>query len=274
MDFAATKGQTVAELKVSSVEEINNMVDDEVVYSFVGKVKGSGKYFPPKPDDSTGVGFQVVTLLDTAGKSVKAVFKGQEPVNNMDGKPVVLTAYHGDRGWSGLKAKDNQYKKQDGQQVTERVLWVTKTATVAFSGSTPTQMALPPQKPQGGPIQPQETASEQIIEQVKAARIHVAKLVNLQDLILDGVMALAQRAAERGYTLGPDHLQAVCSTMFITMDRGGWLERMPVAPVQKYVSLLKHKTPAPAPQPAPVVGPEDPFAPGMGSDNVDYGVMP
>jgi hypothetical protein len=265
MDFAATKGEDMADLKVSSVADIKNMVDDEVVYCFQGKLKDAGKFFPPDPNDSTKGSFQIVTLLDPTGQSIKSVVKGHDEITKaVFGKPVSLTAYHGDRGWSGLKAKDNKYNKKDVGEVVERVLWITKTATIDFSGATPTQMPLPASKPVVAPPAAPQSVSSDAVEHVKAARIEIAKRVNLQDLILDGVMALAVRANERGYTMGADHMQAVCSTLFISMERAGFVERMPVGPVQQYVAKAK----APAPKPQPVD--DDPFAPGTGSDDISY----
>ena len=165
----------MADLKVSSVADIKGMVDDEVVYQFNGKIKDAGKYFPAKPDDSTSVGFQIITLLDNSGGIIKGVFKGQEEITQaLWGKPVTLTAYHGDRGWSGLKAKDNSYKKREsGEEVKERVLWVTKTANVTFSGAPATQIPLQPSKPAVGPPQTQETGTAEILTNIKETRKEV-----------------------------------------------------------------------------------------------------
>lgn len=99
------------------------MPDDGIVYAFKGTVKSMTSYYPAK--DAESQSFQVVTLL-AGGKEIKATVRNREEFpKEWKGKPIYLLSHQGNKGWSGVKAKDNDYKGK-----TERVLWVTASAEV------------------------------------------------------------------------------------------------------------------------------------------------
>ena len=75
--------------------------------------------------------FQNGTLKDATGE-MRITFKDRDEVSpSLRGKKITLLSYQGDKGWSGVKTKSEEYKG-----VTSRVLWVTPTAELAEGSGT------------------------------------------------------------------------------------------------------------------------------------------
>lgn len=113
--------------QVVKLSDIATMDDDDVIKAVKGTLT---KLYPRK----SGVGdngpwsFESGELSD--GKtSVKITFKDREALpKEMKGRQIYILAYHGEKGWSGVKKKTDDYKPENPVPM----IWVTKTAEVTL----------------------------------------------------------------------------------------------------------------------------------------------
>lgn len=139
---------------MTKVAEVFDMEADTVIQAIKGTLKTLWKPKTGAGDDGNKWSFQNGAIADGADE-IKVVFKDREEVpQSAKGKPITLMAFHGERGWSGVYANDNEYPKGSGKFTRE--LKVTKTAEVVIgvgsvsqpsdnNGDEPQQEA-PPQR--------------------------------------------------------------------------------------------------------------------------------
>lgn len=126
------------------------MPDDGIVYAFKATVKSMTDFFPAKDEQSQS--FQALTLF-SGGKEIKCILKNREAFpKEWKGKSIYMLAHQSDKGWHGVKSKDNDYKGK-----IERVLWVTKAAEITLAADYEAGTA-PEPRMQGGTTQDSQNA--------------------------------------------------------------------------------------------------------------------
>lgn len=111
-------------MQVTQLEEVLQMPNDAVIYALKGKVK---KIYKPKEGvrDTDGKPFRFQDVMVTNDRiTIKTTFKDRDILpNSWQGHWIYLLAHQGDRGWTGIKAKFDDYKKAN-------IVWVTPTAEI------------------------------------------------------------------------------------------------------------------------------------------------
>lgn len=202
-----------------------------------------GKYF-------SGVGekgpwsFQSVALQDQSGK-VETKFKGRDELDaTCVGKVMFIVANNGDRGLTGIKAMDDDYKGK-----VTRIALITPSAEVTFGKgdwnegdntkqATPAaaQQARQPEPParddypggdeppQDGEAQPAEPAKDKSWDAIKHDVNRIRKL-HLLCCAAAAHNALALHKA--GIAVGDEFMQATTATIFIEACKRGGVATMP-----------------------------------------------
>lgn len=117
--------------EVSSVADILDLDRDDTIKRFDAKIV---KMFPPKTgkNNKGEWSFQHLTCQDSQGDEIKVTLKDRDELpSSFKGKQVTFIAHQGKNGWTGLYAKDDDYKDKENP---ERILWVTATAEIVKSG--------------------------------------------------------------------------------------------------------------------------------------------
>ena len=247
--------------QVFTIPQIKAAEDDAIIYAFKGTCKSFTKYYAADPNDTTSQSMQIATF--TEGKdSITVKFRNRDSLPAAwKGKTIWVLANHGDKGWTGVKAKDNE---RNGE--VERILLVTRSAEVgpnpdpARGQSEPAEEAPSESATDQAPARaPAPAAARASVSDPDKARAHMkcelAKYANAMLLVIAAVKHVSQRAlAEQGVEIPAEQFQAMCSTFFIKADRQGLIDGLPIKPVQ--VTTLAKATeaaakPAPAPKPEP-----------------------
>lgn len=106
------------------------MEDGLPIPAVSGLLKSLGK---PKSGTTNGKDWFIQTGELTDGKrSVKLFFSNceTEVPRNLLGKRILIEGFHGDKGWAGVYAEDNEYKGE-----TTRQIKITKAGTVSLADS-------------------------------------------------------------------------------------------------------------------------------------------
>ncbi len=112
-------------MKVTTSNEAFDMPDDAPVFAFKGTVKTVLKYNTGENEHGKW-SFQSLVLVDPSGVEINAKLKDRDTFPaNLKGKLVYFLSHQGDKGWSGVKTKDDTFKGN-----TTRILWITPTAEV------------------------------------------------------------------------------------------------------------------------------------------------
>lgn len=115
-------------MKVNTVSDLLEMSEGTVPEAFRGKIKS---VFRPSTGEGKNGQYHMQKMLVTDGQStIEVMFDGRAEVSRqMEGSEVYCIASRGNRGLSGLKRKENNYKGKITQQV-----WVYDSADVSFNG--------------------------------------------------------------------------------------------------------------------------------------------
>jgi len=253
------------QLKPSSLKEITEMQDDQVVFAVQATFDYVGPFYPAKPGDANSQSFQKVAFRQGDFK-LKALFRNRDEVpKSAVGKPVIMTAYHNDKGWFGLKSKDNTYTAKKGtpeaHEVTERVLLVTQTATIVPGGyaaapsSTATTQAgkmapAPRSAPNSAPLAQSDPADR---EHVMRSRQYLARSANAYILAAHTAKHVKAEMEKEGVELD---VQALATTFFLNISgsfqtRPELVSEMPVRSVVPIIASIKGGGSAPPPAPPP-----------------------
>ena len=257
--------------KVSSVKEIKESEDDATIYAFKAVVKSMTKYFPAKEGDEKSQSFQIVTMK-SGSDEIKAILRNRDPFPPaLANQAVYFLAYHGDKGWSGLKAKDNTYK-----DTTERVLWVTRTAEVVpavdyerqATETPPTAQKPPTSQPGGddGEAWP-DTATPDADRKSREISWQMAMEESRKTLgRCTNAMRLSLRAAENvrslylkdtGLNLSSEHFRVITSTFFMSLRDAEIVQWLPSGPVKLEGGGNGHAKPEPKPEPPKAIEVDD-----------------
>lgn len=118
--------------KTLTVEDIKDLEGDSIVHRFTGKVV---KLYDQKSGENKNGEWtlQNLEMEDDEGDKIKVTLKDREELSKrMRGKELTLLAHRGNKGWSGVYAKDDDYHDKKNP---DRILWVTSSAEIVEAGS-------------------------------------------------------------------------------------------------------------------------------------------
>ncbi len=248
--------------KVSTIEEVREMDIDTIIHAYKGKVVDIWKGKRGVGDEGAAWSFQNCEVQDATKNKIRVTFKDRDEVPvNVKGKEIQILAHQGKKGWSGIYASDDEYKGK-----VNRIVWVTKSAEVIIGGKTmgesesaepdepqersaapkakktaPTRQNAPESHPEAGKGTPesdyepvkQTSAASATDPAVKDLRQHLAKSSNCMLQCIKAAAYVAGTSADKlGITLSPDQFQAITSSFWISSDRAGLIDALPVKPIE------------------------------------------
>lgn len=240
-------------MKTYPIHQLLNFPTGTHIEAFTGEILHVGKYFFGTTNDRDW-SLQDLKVRDPNGDEIVVTLdKKDELDKSWQGRPVLFTAYHGDRGMSGIIVEDHT----DRRNKTFRRLRITKTGDIAEGndnhrngpGQSQTRQS-PQQRPQnapqgrqnapqgtqqgrqgqGGQSQPQnrqQTAGNgqgqaqakqgmSPAEAVKRVKTKVAKLNTLRSICYDAAVARAHQTKKlHGHTTAEGGIGAESTTLFI-----------------------------------------------------------
>lgn len=129
--------------KFYSISEIMRLRHEGIVEGVRGTVKimWPSKGGTTKGRDARPWSIQNFILQDGRDE-IKVVLKDRDELDEREwkGREIVIEAKHGSRGWTGIQAKDDDYKPEK----IERILWVTPTAIITAGNDGGHQRNDPP----------------------------------------------------------------------------------------------------------------------------------
>lgn len=245
---------------VSTISEILTLPDDAPVYAFKGVPVWKSKHFPPK-DPEKGASFQAVEF-QMGQQKIRAMFRGCDPFpEELMNKLVYLNANHGSRGWTGLKAKDQEpskAQKEKGNTADERVLWVTPSAHVTIASAvTEKEKATTTTKATHRAPSSKEAGTADDRSNLGVALQNAAQSAHAL-IIARKAAAHACRKSEKldpDFPVTPEFFQAATMSIFIRMDRTGAIATMPIRDI---VPMLEERLQGGTAEAAPEPEPEPP----------------
>lgn len=243
--------------KVYSTNEVINLPPDSPVPCFKGKLVS---LWPAKSgqNERGDWSFQNGEVKDGLGKTIRFTLKDRAALKAPNGAEIVFICHSGNRGLTGVKAKDDEYKGK-----SQRVLWVTSTAEVLINGrpdgnpdashETGQERSEGPgqgddnvpmgDEPDNGGARAHGTQDSSQHEQqqneprekkdypVAEAKIYLARCANLMILIRRAA-AFVEENSKALVETSPDSFQALCATFWINITKEtNLLDRMPVKPI-------------------------------------------
>jgi hypothetical protein len=252
--LATNKQRTKAERKfnmpkVTSMKEVGDLDDQMPIALVRGKVTQIFKAKRGPGDDGNPWSFQNLKLKDATGER-KVVLKNRDDVP-MDwrGKEIVIEGHHGEKGWSGIYASDNEYNGKTTREIkvtgSAGVFLASEVRDSESSSQAPSQKAPPAaangsktaSAPAVGSEQPDKRATQ--LQAIKAAKSKAARLANLFTIAIDAVEAIVVphwNEAIGSDTMSEDQHQAAISTLFIAMQRDGLDTDLPVKKLEDVIA--------------------------------------
>jgi hypothetical protein len=230
--------------KVFSVQDVQEADADSIVNAFKGKII---KIWDAKTGESKmgEWSFQRMVLQDAAGDEITCTMKDREelPPGKWKNQKVSIVAYHGDKGWSGLYAKDDEYKDE-----TTRVLWMTKTAKIVKAGSAeeddsdgngdddsppekthkPVKHKKPSQSDNDSDDSDDSDSADDPRKAIRSAKQYLMRICNLYGLCLDvGKILGAAHEQRNGMNMDGDQYSRMVTTLFIAANSAGFADELP-----------------------------------------------
>ena len=258
-------------MRVVTIAEVLAMGPDEIVPCVHGKITA---IFGAKAgtSDKGNWSFQNGEIMDASDK-IRITLKDRAVLGNeWKGKTVYITCKQGEKGMTGIKRKDEEYRGQ-----TKPILWVTPTAEITVAAPTaetppPASSAPPPASPPARGIEstpPTAPPRQQAPSAGKPASdgvLKVRKSFNrLANLYLHAMHA-AQYVADTWGVMTPDQFQHCATTLFISADRRMLDADLPIGPFD----AGKRAPAPPAPPAPPSPPPTTPAAPSPTDDDCPF----
>lgn len=158
---------------------------------------------------------------------------------NFKDKLVQISCRQGDKGWTGVKVKLNEYDGKDGEKVSNLVLWVTKSAEIELldeSASRPADSE-PPSGPSGR--QPPRTPST---DPKGTPKVLISKIANMMITCQGAALVVAKEIGIGAEEIA--RIDQIRTTLFIQASYDKLYFQFP--PLGG-----KEKPPAPPPPPPP-----------------------
>lgn len=229
-------------MRVIDVSDIGQFDDGEVIPSLRGKITQT---YERKTGSKDGKPWSVQNAMfqDATGKIRFSVW-GHEDIKPWTGKEVTLSAHKSDKGLTGLFAEDNTYKEK-----TTRQIRMTASGKIELADTlTGTTNKLESTKP--------ETRVElDSGDAVKDAKRSAMQAANAFEIAL-GASKYVRTQYDLEYgenSMTDEQFQAITSSIFISLDRKGFVDKLPKAP-------LEPQKPKQEQQPAPSKDEEPPDA--------------
>lgn len=260
MGRAALTEQESTMSKISTFAEIREMSTDTVIEVVKGKV--ATVYARKTGDGENGPwSFENLELTNPAGEKMRVVLKNRDPFDKtMKGRTIAIMAFHGDRGWSGVYAADNDYKGK-----VTREIKVTGTAEIAVMDGVqnPSEQVADNRQANPEPSRaPQAQFSPAAAGATKSAKIFIAKRISGMKICLKSACLIRDEfEALTSEKMSEGQLQAITSTLFITGDRSGIFDQLPndldYGTLEARVKQPDKPNPPPPPPPEELPEPED-----------------
>jgi hypothetical protein len=249
---------------IVALSEIKGMEDDMPVTGLKGKIAKVWKWRNGK-DGEREWSFQDVELTD-GEVTVTVTLKNREQLaESWKGKQVHILAKHGEKGWTGLRTKFDDYKKKNVVLMTPSAEIV---ATANLMDSAPTGAVeqppeedgdLAPQRPPARPAPAQRTAAQATTagqtDSYRQARALAGKCLNAHKIAIDAAINWAGYVATKhGVTVPFDQVCTHATSIFIKLDRAGVVEELPTGPIAE----IEPKSPKIVPPPEPPAEPATP----------------
>lgn len=253
----------MSDVPCTPIKDIANLPAEATVYKVRGTIKSIWKASSGENEHGTW-SFQSLILKDATGE-IKVKLKGREAMALGDkGKEIEIAAYHGDKGWSGLKTMDDDGGKPN--EPLKRILLATKTADIAFiaDGGRPAQQPAPAKTEQPAPQQqrpqtkqrqpdtepepdreltPEEREAQKAEAEaqrkradkkaVNNARHFYMQAGNAYLLALDAAQWIRKQAAEREKPMefSDAETKEIATTLYIQFAREMSIQAMPDSPL-------------------------------------------
>lgn len=206
-------------MRIVPIKEVFNLSDGETVPSVRGKIT---KIYGSKrgQNDNGDWSFQNFMLRADDGTEIKVKCKDRPDVpKELSGKIVVISCAEGQKGLSGVKAKEDVYEGK-----TSRILWVTPSASIEVAGSA--QQADQPSDNDGGNAEPPPRQPEKPKASGNGDPLLVEKATKrardyYQVMEAAHVMRVAWDHKHPDHHMSADHFHAACSTLYIQLQRDG-----------------------------------------------------
>lgn len=255
---------------IVALSEINGMEEDMPVTGLKGKITKIWKWRNGN-DGEREWSFQDVELTD-GEVTVTVTLKNREQLaESWKGKQVHILAKHGEKGWTGLRAKFDDYKQKN-------VVLMTPSAKIVATANlmdkptdsdepTPEEDGdLAPQRPPARPVPAQRTAAQATaagqMDSYRQARALAGKCLNAHKIAIDAAINWATYVTNKhGITVPFDQVSTHATSIFIKLDRDGVIDELPTGPIQE----IEPKTPK-------VVRPPEP--PAETANPLDYEDVP
>jgi hypothetical protein len=163
-------------------------------------------------------------VLAQDGAEIKMAFWNHEDLKGDEGKEMEIRAHEGKKGLTSVFVEDEEYPK--GSKKITRIIRVTEAAQIREADK---QAAIKPA--QETHVEPDPVEVDPAIATRRAAM----QAANGFTIAISAMRYIADRYEKEhlGEELTSDHKQAICSSIFIFMDRHGLIQKLPHKPLEK-----------------------------------------
>jgi len=196
---------------------------------------------------------QNIEICDPADPKAKIkvkLFDQQEVPKVWRNKLIYLECVEGDKGIKGIEIAKDTYKLKEGAP-PRKMLEVRRDAQISLAEAEPppaSQAAAPAasqgEQPAGAAqAQPARPAGKTPDQAFAESQRHVAdamkflnRRANSYELVMRAVDYLARRRSDQGKAITPDHYQAICASLYISLDRAGMVDPIPTGVLDKFLA--------------------------------------
>jgi len=199
---------------------------------------------------------EICDPADPKSKIKVKLFDQQEVPKAWRNKLIYLECVEGDKGMKGIEIAKDTYKLKEGAP-PRKMLEVRRDAQISLAeaeapqpspAAAPTQPAKastaanqgeqPAGAAQAQPARPAGKTQEQAFAEgqrhVADAMKFLNRRANAYELVMRAVDYLARRRSDQGRAITPDHFQAICASLYISLDRAGMVDPIPTGVLDKF----------------------------------------
>jgi len=218
-------------MRVVPLSQVFKLDHDEPIPSVKGTVK---KIYPRSAgtNEKGSWSFQNFVLTGE-GTEITVKMKDREELpKGFLNRLVYIVSNQGEKGMSGVKAKDDEYKEK-----TTRVIWVTPSASIDLltdeggndaprNQEPPRQQEPPPRQSSPAPASAPAPTSDGNLKEVRATLMQNANLYLLCSKAVENVVAAGYKKSFNR-DMDVQQKQGATASLFIQMTRSGMQSQMP-----------------------------------------------
>lgn len=222
-------------MRIIPISEIPKLMPDETIPAIKGKIKKVGKKYSGDGDYGPWSlqTLEIAAISPDTGVARVCIKDREEIPANVQGKTIYIYCHQGDKGLTGLKAKDKVNKNTKKE---EREVSVTKTANIEYPGSDstvatasddagdPPNMPIPEDEAPTPQSKQPQTTKAQTVSGESGVKVALAKKAHLfyQCLLAANYSCKQAFIASGGeLTPSPDKIFGVAETLYIDAHRDG-----------------------------------------------------